>query len=303
MSGSNLISFPLVDIVVPTYNQEDLIRATLDSILAQDYPNIRIIISDDASQDKTCIILKEYFEKHADKIVLNFNEKNLGITENLKLLYTMSDAPYLLTFAGDDRMHPDRVSKQVEALEKNPRAAGCMSDVEVLFLESNKKFIYRNRDFASTKPGRIIRTFNQTPSASLMMSRKVLGNISQDYRLPVVGDWLLVNQIAIKGLIYIKEPLTIYCRHSSNTTRPGVDTLYLDDRLVAIDLLFVQYKKYYFSCKVARSNVYLAAAIRYFKAKKISNALYFFWISWLECPVNSNLVFIPLAKLLARRLK
>ena len=61
MSDRDLLEFPLVDILVPVYNQKHLVSETMDSILVQDYPNIRIIISDDASTDGSQALLQAYY--------------------------------------------------------------------------------------------------------------------------------------------------------------------------------------------------------------------------------------------------
>lgn len=283
---------PWVDVLVPTYNQAHVVSETIESILSQDYPNFKIYISDDASTDDTQLILKKYHAMQQEKIILNINNKNLGITNNINLLISLSKSPYVVYFAGDDLMRSDKITKQVEALLKNPEASGCMSDVYVYDTVTQKKRYYRNKDFESEKARRIIGCFNQTPSCSLMVRRSEMKKMQQDSRLPVVGDWLYVNEIAINGLIYIKEPLSTYRRHSGNITSVGADRIYLDDRLVAIDILFANHQKYYFSCKKARSNVFLAAAGRYFHSKKYKKFIYFFIISFLEYPINENIVFV-----------
>ena len=55
-----------VQILMSTYNGEDYIREQLDSILAQSYPDVDILIRDDGSKDDTFVILKEYEERHSN---------------------------------------------------------------------------------------------------------------------------------------------------------------------------------------------------------------------------------------------
>ena len=71
-----------IDVLLATYNGEKYIKEQIDSILNQSYKNIRLIISDDCSKDKTQEILKEY-EKKDNRIELHIQEKNLGVVKNI----------------------------------------------------------------------------------------------------------------------------------------------------------------------------------------------------------------------------
>lgn len=94
--------FPLVTIMIPTYNQEKFICDTIQSALDQDYPNIEIIISDDQSKDRTSEIVKKIAD--ANPIVKYcYNNINLGRVGNYrKNLYDYSKGKYVLNLDGDD---------------------------------------------------------------------------------------------------------------------------------------------------------------------------------------------------------
>ena len=70
---------PKVSCLMITYNQENFIEETIESVLSQDYENLEIVISDDASTDKTPDILKGYQKKYPNKIKIYIQEKNVGI--------------------------------------------------------------------------------------------------------------------------------------------------------------------------------------------------------------------------------
>ena len=72
----------LVSVSVITYNQEEFIEETLESILNQSYNNIEIIVSDDCSTDRTVQILKNYAKKYPNIVKPILNTENKGITEN-----------------------------------------------------------------------------------------------------------------------------------------------------------------------------------------------------------------------------
>ena len=70
---------PQVSILVPSYNGAVFLREALDSILTQTYPNIEVILLDDASTDETHTIAAEY----GSRITYILQPKNLGIYDNV----------------------------------------------------------------------------------------------------------------------------------------------------------------------------------------------------------------------------
>lgn len=112
-----------VSVVVITYNQEKTIGRTLDSILGQvtDFP-YEIIIGDDASQDSTEQICRQYAEKHPDIIRYVRNESNKGLMHNYYDCLLMAQGEYIADVAGDDFwIYPEKLQQQVDILdgEKN----------------------------------------------------------------------------------------------------------------------------------------------------------------------------------------
>ncbi|MBR4772220.1 MAG: glycosyltransferase [Bacteroidales bacterium] len=94
-------------IQIITYNQEDLIRRALDSILCQkEWGLYRIVVSDDCSKDRTWEVLQEYQQKYPEIIDAHRNEHNLGIYPNLVKSdsYLPDDFDLLGMIAGDDSL-------------------------------------------------------------------------------------------------------------------------------------------------------------------------------------------------------
>nr|WP_321266220.1 glycosyltransferase [uncultured Sulfurimonas sp.] len=109
-----------LSVTVITYNQENLIEETLDSILSQKLKvPFEIIIGDDASSDKTPDILKKYAKKYPEIIRPIFRTKNLGHTGNYIETSRMATGEYIAHLDGDDLMLPGKLQKQVDFLDKH----------------------------------------------------------------------------------------------------------------------------------------------------------------------------------------
>lgn len=106
-----------VQILMSTYNGEEYIREQLDSILAQSYPDVDILIRDDGSSDDTFVILKEYEEMHPN--ITAYQGDNIGVNKSFfeLLRKSNSDAEYIGFCDQDDYWLPEKIERAVEKLE------------------------------------------------------------------------------------------------------------------------------------------------------------------------------------------
>lgn len=96
---------PIVSIGMPVYNGEKYIRQALDSLLAQDFKNFELIISDNASTDRTQKICLEYAAR--DKRVRYYqNEMNMGVLWNFNRVFELSSGEYFMWASHDDYWDP-----------------------------------------------------------------------------------------------------------------------------------------------------------------------------------------------------
>lgn len=111
---------PKVTLAILTYNQERYVKRAIESALAQDYNNLEILISDDASTDQTYnVILKtisNYSGPHTIKINRNF--ENLGTLAHFFRVIDLAEGELLLLNAGDDLSISERVSLTVKEWNK-----------------------------------------------------------------------------------------------------------------------------------------------------------------------------------------
>lgn len=121
------MSSPSVVGLVPAWNAEDFIEATLASLASQTYANLRIIISDDASSDRTVEICERFISKH-DRFSLIRQKQNLGWVGNVEALIAHAGADYLFIAYHDDLYEPTYVERLVEAVDGRSHVAAAFPD-------------------------------------------------------------------------------------------------------------------------------------------------------------------------------
>jgi glycosyltransferase involved in cell wall biosynthesis len=112
---------PLVSIGLFAHNEGAFIRQSLDSLLAQDYPNLEIVISDNCSSDDTANVCSELAAQD-DRIRFERQETNIGAAANSIRVLERSRGKYFMWASGHDLWSPGIVSLCVSALEKRPLA-------------------------------------------------------------------------------------------------------------------------------------------------------------------------------------
>ncbi|WP_341527606.1 glycosyltransferase family 2 protein [Nostoc sp. UHCC 0302] len=131
-------NLPRVSIGLPVYNGEKFVKEAIDSLLAQSFENFELIISDNASTDKTEEICRTYAEQ--DKRIRYYrNEKNIGCAPNFNRVFELSSGEYFKWAAYDDLHAPDFLTKCVEVLDKDPSVILCHS--HAYFIDEDGKFI------------------------------------------------------------------------------------------------------------------------------------------------------------------
>lgn len=133
----------MVSVIVLTYNQEQWIAQTLDSILAQktEY-TVEVIIGEDWGTDNTRKICEEYCAKYPN-VKLAPQTKNLGVTSNWHNCIRQGKGKYVMCCGGDDYWHnPNKIQLQVEYMESHPECIACHTDIDTLYMKT--KHLERN---------------------------------------------------------------------------------------------------------------------------------------------------------------
>jgi glycosyltransferase involved in cell wall biosynthesis len=267
---------PLVSVAIITYNQKEFLRECVESILAQDYENIEIVIADDCSGDGTHEMLKEYDRKYPNKFVLKLSEVNQGITKNSNLAHFACSGKYIAWMGGDDLMLPGKITKQVKYMEINPNCTICYHNLDVFQSDTNETLYYFNEKnkyegdvYTSIKYG----TFNG--ACSTMVRKGKTPKTGFNETIPVASDWLhWVETLHNGGTInYIDEVLGRYRRHKHNVTNKSSQISQNEiDHLNSNNIILSLSPNYFDAVMYKYSNnlLNLKDKISYFEVVKIS---------------------------------
>lgn len=110
---------PRVSLGLPVYNGADFVAEALDSLLAQTFRDFEIVISDNASEDETASICRE-FEKRDARVRYHCNERNMGVAHNFRRVFDLSRGEYFKWVVHDDVCDPTYLERCVEVLDGTP---------------------------------------------------------------------------------------------------------------------------------------------------------------------------------------
>lgn len=235
---------PLVSVIVPTYNQEQYIAETLDSLLAQEYEPMQIVVRDDGSSDRTPAILEDFGKRHGGRIEVLPGAVNLGITGNCNQLLQACRGRYVALFAGDDVCLPNKIARQVEWLEADPRRVLCHHDVEAFDSDSGRRlYLYSDRHpLRGGSAAELLRYPAFCAGPAVMVRRDAIPTHGYESRIRHASDWLFFIETLLArgttnpGAGVVPGVLVRYRRHRGNITRTA-EAYGLDESLLAYRLL------------------------------------------------------------------
>jgi glycosyltransferase involved in cell wall biosynthesis len=203
-------SNPLVSVLVATYNSEDFIEKTLDSLLEQTYKDLEILVCDDTSSDSTVNIVKSYQEKD-NRIVLMQNSKNLGISLNMNNGIHKAKGEYIAILDADDWAYPYRIEEQVKVMEQDKNVVLCSGYMHIcdenLNVKTLRKYPLTDKEIRKA----IVRYNPISHPASMWRKSAILKTSLYNKRFPINRDYDLLVRISEFGKYQnIPKPLIKY---------------------------------------------------------------------------------------------
>jgi glycosyltransferase involved in cell wall biosynthesis len=206
--------FPLVSVVLGTYNGEAYLHDQLRSVLAQTYPALEIIAMDDGSSDRTVEILREYAGRDPRMRVV-VNERNLGFIRNFEKGCRLAEGEYIALCDQDDYWFPEKVEKMVSAIGGYPMvycdSQLCGEDLQPLGPRISDLVHYQSFDDC-----RQLCVFSRMYGHATLITRTLFYEASPFVEEMPHDGWLAFHATLYGGVKYLPEVLVNYRQHAAN---------------------------------------------------------------------------------------
>ena len=218
-----------ISIIAASYNYEDYIKETIESVLSQTYQNWEMIIVDDGSKDNSVNVIKEYCEKDSRiKLFQHENGVNKGLSETIKLGIKSSKGEWIAFVESDDTITPDYLEKKVNIISKYNDVEFIFNDINMFgeqdaVSEYDRYFKKQKKLLGKMKfPSNFVKLFkhnnlNPIPTFSCVMVKKdIIENIDFESPIKKALDLYIWLQLAKNKFYFIDEKLTNWRMHKSS---------------------------------------------------------------------------------------
>ena len=215
---------PKVSVLVPVYNCAKFLPKTLESILAQDYENFEVVVTDNCSTDGSGKIARDYAKKDSRVRVVG-HEENIGYVKNLNSGLREAVGDYIAFLHADDLWQPNFLSSSIELFGKNPDAGMCFCRYENIDSEGRPHSVRaRNaleggsRALSSDELFEMYVGRDFTPVCTVIVARKAQQAAGEyDIRFQGPCDYQMWLKIAYNfGGIYNSRSTSKYRIHSAS---------------------------------------------------------------------------------------
>lgn len=206
----------IASIIIPTYNTEQYIGETIESILAQSIKDWELIIIDDGSSDKTKNIVSNYL---SDKRIKYVYQENAGVAAARNNGYGLSKGQFLAFLDADDLWLPNRLEKMIGKFYEDSKVGLVHSYMQVINEHSE-----RQPEIYKGKEGNILESLllwdgcNIPAPSSILVKREVIDKVGCfDEELSTAADQEFFFRVAHQYKIGMcKEVLGLYRIHDNN---------------------------------------------------------------------------------------
>ena len=238
---------PLVSIGIPVYNGERSISQALDALRAQTYEHLELVISDNASTDRTGEICRQYMAE--DQRIKYFrNPINVGVYENFRRLVILATGEYFMWAAADDLKPSTAVERCVQAILRNDRAVAAHGIILIRTADGKESAEYSNEiSLVDTSVATRIRNFTRglRHNGMLFCLYKRAALLQAWLGNHVGQDYLLCLQMCLLGpMEYTPVPVIIY---QERGRRPSTNLMY-DEVPITLGHLVTANKVYRRKC-------------------------------------------------------
>lgn len=215
LEGETAGGRPLVTFALWAYNQAEYIREAVSGALAQDYRPLQIILSDDASTDRTFELMAEASRAcPADvQLILNRAAENLGIAEHMNQVLALAEGEYIVLAAGDDVSLPERTRRSVEALLSDERGRMALHSSVINIDAKGREIRIRENPHRhlTDSPHEVLSKDVYLTGSSVTVHRSIYSDFPPLLPDVVCEDKVTAFRCAFSGgAVYVDQPLVKY---------------------------------------------------------------------------------------------
>lgn len=234
------MKYPLVSIIVVSYNHSKYIKENLDSVKNQTYPNIQLVVADDASTDQSVEVFEQWLKENNYPAEKNFHTQNTGFTQTLNECIDLAKGEYIKIIAADDFLHPEYTEDCVSKLEALGEDYG-MVFTHTHAVDDSSTVVQDIADYdelGNIDPHIFRKELikgNRIAALTVLLRMKALKATGAYDTKFIVEDyfrWLKINE---KYLIaYVPKKLTYYRLHAENISKVKADRIEKETLLLQI---------------------------------------------------------------------
>ena len=209
---------PRVSVCIPSYNYASYLPETLDSILAQTYPDYEIIVVDDASKDDSQAVAEGYAGRYPNKVRVftHPGRVNKGISATCNLAIEQARGEYLAWLGSDDAWYPEKLARQVDELDLNPGVGLTYSYADIVDSKGEKTGEKMGRDMTHDLLPMLV-AGNFVPHLTAFHRRACLEKTGYYDETLQYSDWEMWLKMAnYFRFSFIDQPLAMYRVHGVN---------------------------------------------------------------------------------------
>jgi glycosyltransferase involved in cell wall biosynthesis len=197
---------PLVSIGLPVYNGENFVAEAIQCVLSQTFTDWELIISDNASTDRTLSICRGFADKDS-RIRVYESKRNMGVSPNHNRVFQLSHGPYFMWIAHDDLIGAEFIESCLEVLEIDDKAV--LAFPKLVHVDSQGRPLRRQSSdlsiLGSTPESRVVELMKLTArSWDITWVQYGLIRRSALQQTPLMGlyngdDQVLLLDLAVRG--------------------------------------------------------------------------------------------------------
>lgn len=226
---------PLVTVGVGNYNHRRFVIEALESVVAQTYPNIELIIADDCSRDDSPSMIREWIATRRPGTPFLAHDTNRGVCATFNEIVARARGKYLALFSADDVWLPHKVASQVAVFEADgPDLGVVFSEARQMDEEGRElpeRFIEQHRPGVAVPEGRIFADLlpnNFIPALTAMTRMECFKAVGTYDESLVFEDWDMWLRIARQYRFrYQPEPTARYRVVATSMARTRQNAMWL----------------------------------------------------------------------------